>query len=53
MGVRGSHHKYAHKGVGQRLVLTRHRSGKAKPYQIRQLRNLAVSYGLRAEGEDQ
>ena len=53
LGVRGSHHRYGHKGIRQRLVLTRGRSGKAQPYRIRQLRALAIEYGLGEELEDE
>jgi predicted RNA binding protein YcfA (HicA-like mRNA interferase family) len=51
MGVRGSHHKYRHPILRAKIVLSPGRGGKAAAYQIRQLRDLALSYGLaRREG---
>jgi predicted RNA binding protein YcfA (HicA-like mRNA interferase family) len=50
--VRGSHHTYRHPILHEKITLTRGASGKAHPYQIRQLHGLAVRYGLPLPEED-
>jgi len=44
--TRGSHQTYVHDDVREILTFTPGRSGKAKPYQIRLLRDLVDQYGL-------
>ncbi len=46
--VRGSHHIFTREGVGEILNL-QPRGSMAKPYQVRQVRNVIVRYKL-AEG---
>ena len=47
--VRGSHHIFRKEGVRERLNLQRDQSH-AKPYQVRQIRQVILKYRL--EGED-
>ncbi len=42
--TRGSHHMFRLKGVGEKINLQREGS-KAKPYQIKQVRNIIQKYG--------
>jgi predicted RNA binding protein YcfA (HicA-like mRNA interferase family) len=44
--VAGSHHIYRHPDVTERLNLQPSRSGDAKPYQLRQLLQLAERHAL-------
>lgn len=48
--VRGSHHIFTREDVAEILNL-QPRNGKAKPYQVRQVRNVILAYGL-AEAPD-
>lgn len=48
--VRGSHHIFTRDGVAEILNL-QPRGGKAKPYQVRQVRGVLVSAGLAGEPE--
>jgi len=47
--VRGSHHIYARDGVREILNLQPREGGKAKPYQVRQVREVIVRYRLAGE----
>jgi predicted RNA binding protein YcfA (HicA-like mRNA interferase family) len=44
--VRGSHHIFTREGIRDILNLQPHRGGEAKPYQVRQVRDMVVRYGL-------
>lgn len=46
--VRGSHHIYLHRAIGERVNLQSQR-GEAKPYQLRQVLDLVVRYDLAVE----
>ncbi|MYD98134.1 MAG: type II toxin-antitoxin system HicA family toxin [Gammaproteobacteria bacterium] len=43
--VRGSHHLFCKQGVVE-LINIQSRGGQAKPYQVRQLRNIILKYKL-------
>lgn len=50
--VRGSHHIFTREGVTEILNL-QPKGGKAKAYQVRQVRDVIVAYGLASDpGED-
>ena len=44
--VKGGHHIFSLEGVEEILNLQRRKGGKAKPYQVRQVRDVIVSHGL-------
>jgi hypothetical protein len=44
--VRGGHHIFTRDGVAEILNLQKAASGKAKPYQVRQVRDVIVGHGL-------
>jgi hypothetical protein len=46
--IRGDHHIFAMTGVEEILNL-QPRSGKGKPYQVKQVRDIILKYGLRVE----
>ena len=48
MRVRGSHHTFRKAGMMEKVNLQREGS-KAKSYQVRQVRNLVLKYGLAKE----
>jgi len=48
----GSHHIFVRKDIPERLNLQPTREGTLKRYQVRQLRELLVRYGLYREGDD-
>lgn len=48
--VRGDHHIFTRDGVVEILNL-QPRGGQAKPYQVKQVRGIIVSYGLAGEPE--
>jgi hypothetical protein len=48
--IRGSHHIFTRDGVVEILNL-QPKAGKAKPYQVRQVRSVIVAYGLAGEPE--
>ncbi|MFL5384662.1 MAG: type II toxin-antitoxin system HicA family toxin [Longimicrobiaceae bacterium] len=51
--VRGSHHIFTRDGVEEQLNLQKYQGTKhAKPYQVRQVRNLILKYGLGRGGND-
>jgi len=43
--IRGSHHVYRKEGIQERVNLQRD-NGNAKPYQVRQVRRVALKYQL-------
>jgi len=43
--TRGSHHIFVKEGVAERIVLQRD-SAEAKPYQVRQVRHIILTYRL-------
>ena len=49
--VRGDHHIFTKEGIDEILNL-QPRGNQAKPYQVKQVRNVIVKYGL-AGGEDE
>ena len=49
--TRGSHRVFRKQGIEEKINLQREGS-KAKPYQVRQVRNVIVRYGM-AEGQDE
>ena len=46
MRVKGSHHLFRKEGVAEKINLQREGS-KAKPYQVKQVRNIIIKYQLR------
>ncbi len=46
--VRGSHHLFRKEGVAERITLQRD-NGMAKPYQVRQIRQLLLKYDLESQ----
>ena len=48
--VRGSHHIFYREGV-QEIVNLQPRGSKAKPYQVKQVRNIILKYHLGGEDE--
>jgi hypothetical protein len=46
--VRGSHHIFTREGV-EEILNIQPKGGKAKPYQVRQVREVIVRYGLAGE----
>lgn len=44
--VSSSHHNFRKPGVDEKLNLQRGKDGKAKPYQVRQVRNVLLEYKL-------
>jgi hypothetical protein len=50
--IRGSHHVFSHQGVPEILNLQA-RGGKAKAYQVRQVRDVIERYGFGKEWEDE
>jgi hypothetical protein len=47
--IRGSHHIFVREGVTEILNLQPRDGGKAKPYQVRQVRDVIVRYRLAGE----
>jgi hypothetical protein len=45
MRVKGSHHIFRREGVAEKINLQRD-GNMAKPYQVKQVRNVVVKYGL-------
>jgi hypothetical protein len=50
--IRGGHHIFTRDGVAEILNL-QPKGGKAKPYQVRQVRDVIVGYGLAGEPDDE
>ncbi len=48
--TRGSHHLFRKAGIEEKINLQRE-GNKAKPYQVRQVRNMILKYGLGEENE--
>lgn len=48
----GSHYIFSHDGIPEILNLQPRGGGRAKPYQVRQVRQLVVQYGLAGEAPD-
>ena len=46
--IRGSHHNFRRKGISEKINLQRDGS-KAKPYQVRQVRNVILRHKLAGE----
>lgn len=49
--IRGSHHIFSKEGIEEILNL-QPKQGKAKPYQIKQIRTIILNYQLGAKDED-
>lgn len=47
--IRGSHHLFDREGIVE-IINLQSQSGQAKPYQVRQVRNLILRYRLEDEG---
>ena len=43
--IRGDHHIFSREGI-EEIINLQPKSGKAKPYQVKQVRNLVIKYGL-------
>jgi HicA toxin of bacterial toxin-antitoxin, len=50
--IRGSHHIFTKGGVGEILNL-QPKDGKAKPYQVKQVRGVILRYKLAGESDEQ
>jgi hypothetical protein len=50
--IRGSHHIFTKEGVGEILNL-QPKDGKAKPYQVKQVRGVILRYKLAGESDEQ
>lgn len=50
--VKGDHYIFAREGIVEIINLQPLRDGKAKPYQVKQVRNLILKYKLHKEGEN-
>ncbi len=50
--IRGDHHVFTRDGVAEILNL-QPRDGKAKPYQVKQVRGVLTSYGLAGTAEEE
>jgi len=49
--IKGSHHIFYRDGVAEILNL-QPQSGKCKPYQVKQVRNVIINYRLAGEADD-
>lgn len=52
MRITGGHHIFSREGVAEILNLQPRRDGTAKPYQVRQVRQLLTRYRLVSEGDE-
>jgi hypothetical protein len=50
--IKGDHHIYSKEGVAEIINLQPLKDGKAKPYQVKQVRNLILKYKLHKEAKD-
>lgn len=50
--IKGSHHIFTRNGI-QEILNLQPKSGKAKPYQVKQVRNIILRYKLADEGNDE
>jgi predicted RNA binding protein YcfA (HicA-like mRNA interferase family) len=48
--IRGSHHIFTREGVAEILNL-QPKGNKCKPYQVKQVRNVIISYGLAGDAD--
>jgi hypothetical protein len=48
-GIKGSHHKFSRDDIDEPINLQEVEGGKCKAYQVKQLREIARKYNLRAE----
>lgn len=48
--VRGSHHIFVKEGV-EEILNIQSKSGKAKPYQVKQIRNVIIKYKLGGQND--
>ena len=51
MRTAGSHHIFSKDGVAEILNLQPRRDGTAKPYQVKQVRQVITRYGIAGEGD--
>ena len=51
--VKGSHHIFTRDGIAEILNLQPKKSGKSKPYQVAQVRDVISDYGLASELENE
>jgi len=51
MRISGSHRIFSREGVAEILNLQPRRDGTAKPYQVKQVRNVIVRYKLAGEND--
>lgn len=49
--IKGDHHIFAREGIVEIINLQPLKDGKAKPYQVKQVRNLILKYKLHKEGK--
>jgi hypothetical protein len=50
--IKGDHHIFAKEGVAEIINLQPLKDGKAKPYQVKQVRNLILKYKLHKEAKN-
>ncbi len=50
--VKGDHHIFSKEGIAEIINLQPLRDGKAKPHQVKQVRNLILKYKLHKEQKD-
>ena len=50
--IKGDHHIFAREGIVEIINLQPLKDGKAKPYQVKQVRNLILKYKLNEEGKN-
>jgi len=48
--IKGDHHIFSNSGVSEIVNVQPLRDGKAKPYQVKQVRNIVLRYKLHEEG---
>lgn len=50
--VKGSHHIFTRRGVDE-IINVQSKSGKAKPYQVKQIRTIIVKYQLNLDSDEE
>ncbi|MBI5638949.1 MAG: type II toxin-antitoxin system HicA family toxin [Nitrospirae bacterium] len=50
--IKGDHHIFSKEGIAEIIDLQPLKDGKAKAYQVKQVRNLILKYKLHKEGEN-
>jgi hypothetical protein len=50
--IKGAHHIFTKEGVPEIINMQPLRDGKAKAYQVKQVRNIILKYGLHKEDKD-